>query len=556
MSKNANAAAEAKDWIDRGAPAFEDAHEAKEFIDTVEQLDREQRRVAWLEAEVRADAGSASARALRHSARAAELAGIRRKVSSSAETAVYRAAHQIEGREGERLSDSDYAVFRKAVKAAVTDSELDEKLGRLQRRESRKAEKIRVTAEPGPYETRSPHSWVRDSIAASDADMRALLADHGTSDMSKAAVEARLQRHATDVVHSLRSRNRHGKQVERMLREKNRHEDPIVHEQRAREEFRALTTGGGATASASGGGAAAFVAPAVIMAAWAEFRSPYRAFADQLNTSVALPAYGLQAYVPSVTSGTTVTTEAELSGVSEGDPVAGFSASPIVLKAGQINVTQQFLDRAGPGIAGDVILFAQLHEQLDAQVDAYALTQALAGAQTVTNAGTFALASATPGVGGFLGDLKKGKSKLTDTAGTRLRGTHCFATSDFVDYIGAYSDGNARPVFAPELDANHLPIRAQGDQGAEGYSGYVLTGLALFADDNIPASGANTQIVVCRADTILQLEGAPIPYLYPPTYAGNLDAVLGVRSYVATIPRFPAGVSVISGAAYAAITFA
>jgi hypothetical protein len=61
--------------------------------------------------------------------------------------------------------------------------------------------------------------------------------------------------------------------------------------------------------------------------------------------------------------------------------------------------------------------------------------------------------------------------------------------------------------------------------------------------------------VIARPDTILQLEGAPIPYCYPPTYAGNLDAVLGARAYVATIPRFPSGVSVISGAAYAASTF-
>ena len=175
--------------------------------------------------------------------------------------------------------------------------------------------------------------------------------------------------------------------------------------------------------------------------------------------------------------------------------------------------------------------------------------------QTVTNAGAFALANATSGVGGFLGDLKHAKSKLTDTAGTRLRGTHAFASSDLVDYIASYADGKARPVFSPELGDNRLPIGPVSDKTAEGYSGYVLVGLGLFADDNIPASGSNTQIILCRPDTILQLEGAAIPYLYPPTYAGNLDAVLGVRAYVATIPRFPSGVSVVSGAAYAASTF-
>lgn len=121
----------------------------------------------------------------------------------------------------------------------------------------------------------------------------------------------------------------------------------------------------------------------------------------------------------------------------------------------------------------------------------------------------------TSGVGGFVGDLKKAKSKLTDTAGIRLRGTHVFAVDDLVDYVIAYADAQGRPVFTPTLDDNRLPIRSVGDQAAEGYSGYVVSGLAMFGDSNI-----------------------------------------GVRCYVSTITRLPAGVSVISGSAYAASTFA
>jgi hypothetical protein len=58
-----------------------------------------------------------------------------------------------------------------------------------------------------------------------------------------------------------------------------------------------------------------------------------------------------------------------------------------------------------------------------------------------------------------------------------------------------------RPLFTPSFDDNNLPTRSQGDPLGEGYSGYVLVGLALMADDNIANYGttSQTQVVVCRA---------------------------------------------------------
>lgn len=542
----------------------EDVEDARETAELYEFARQERREFERAEAEERAAEASGENARVAHRARAFELERVQRKLDNSANGHLTLAASLVEGRENERLSDQEYGQFHKAVHRLADETDLRAKLRKLERREKAAAEVVR---EPGPYDdAASPHSWVSDVLVHTDPQAGLLdLRSSGLSDMRPEAVAERLGQHSRDVHRALLKHNRYGRQVERMMRESRRQGDVVEHERLYRQdlkaareaEFRAsLTTGGGVTASASGGGAAAFVPPAFVMARWAEFRSPYRSFADQLDNSVPLPDYGLEVYLPIVTAGTSVATQTELSGVSEGDPVTSLSGSPIVPKVGQITVSQQWLDRAGPGISGDVVLFQQLHEQLDAQVDSYAITQALTNAQTVTNSGTFSLANATAGVGGFLGDLKKAKSKLTDLAGTRIRATHCFATDDFVDYIGAYSDGNARPVFSPELDDNRLPIRSQGDQLAQGYSGYVLVGLALFGNSNIPLSGSNTQVIVTRAGTILLLEGEPIPYVYPPTYAGNLDALLGIRAYVATLPRYPAGVAVISGSAYAASTFA
>lgn len=556
--------AEARRMVAGLEPTFEDAEEAREYLALIEMAERAHKRIRALDEEERQEKRSPKTLALRHAAKASELESIARRSELDAEKHAHRAAGIIVGREEAALSDDDYARYRKAARASVEEAELSRRAKRQAKAERKAQEKIRVQHEPGPYETRSsPHSWVRDVLVSAEPSLRGLVDRSTTSKMDPEAVAERLSRHARDVGGALLTRSKYGKRIEALLREGRRQEDATIHERRYREEvsalrsaeFRALTTGGGATASAAGGGFAALVPPAILMDSWARYRSPYRAFADQLDSSVPLPEFGLEAYVPIVSTGTTVSTQTEGSGVSEGDPVTGFASGAIVNKAGQITVTQQFLDRAGPGIAGDVVLYRQLHEQLDAQIDAYAIAQALAGAQAVTNAGTFAVASAS-GVGGFMKDLKSAKNLLHDAAGVRLRGTHAFAIGDFCDYLSAYADAQGRPLFTPTLDDNRLPIRSVGDQAAEGYTGYVLVGLALFADDNIPNASSNAQIIVCRPDTILLLEGEPVPYCYPPSVAGSLEAVLGVRCYTTTIPRFPTGIASISGAAYLASQFA
>jgi HK97 family phage major capsid protein len=544
--------------VDPDVVPLDSAEESRAYLDELEAAERIARLEMWNEEAENAYTGSRVARSAEHADKARDVARIRKRLMAGAEGHLHRAASQLVGREDERLPDSEFAVFRKAVDRAVDERDLGAKLGAIEGEHRRAAVALRVT-EAGPYDDlSSPHSWVRDVLVQSDPEMRNFLSSRsGGSDMSVSAVAERLRRHGVDVSRAVQRRDAFGKRVRAQLSEQRRQADPDVHRRLAQEELRAFTTGGGATASASGGGAAAFVPPAVILEQFTEYRSPYRAFADQCNSSVPLPDYGLEVYVPTVTTGSTVTTQTEGSAVSEGDPVTSFAAGQVVNKAGQITVTQQYLDRAGPGIAGDQLLFAQIKSQLDSQIDVYALAQALSGAQTVTNNGAFTVTTAS-GVGGFLKDLKTAKNSLHDTAGVRLRGTHCFATGDFVDYISSYADAQGRPLFSPSYDGNHLPIRSQGDPAGEGFSGYVLTGLALFADDNIPTYGtiSQTQVIVTRPDTILLLEGAPIPYVYPPSVAGSLEAVLGVRAYVATIAKYASGVSAISGSAYAASTFA
>jgi hypothetical protein len=479
-----------------------------------------------------------------------EIELIRTRLASSVDAHVRLAAGALVRAGNNPLSDDDYKQFRGRVNHVAVNARLDAELRELSA--EYRSQQTRVVKEPGPYDAGSEHSWIQDVFATAG--------DGLTFGRMATGHAERLRRHGEDVGRALQERSEYGVAIERGYLAQHRQADRMLSEQRlttARQELRALASGGGATFSASGAGAASFIPPAILVDQWAQYRSPHTSFVDQLNHDVALPSWGMTAYIPAWTTGTTAGTHAEAAVVAEGDPVSAYVSGAVVEKAAQITASQVFIDRAGPGIEGDIIAWQQLKEQLGAQVDAYAITQAIAGAQTVSSSGAFALTTAS-GVGGMLGDLRKAKNLTRDAAGVRVQSTHCFATGDVVDFVSAYADAQGRPMFTPSFDDNNLPIRAGGDPDGEGYSGYVLTGLALYADDSIPTTTtANfAQIIVTRPSKILQLESAPVSYLMPQGAAANLESVLGVRQYVATIARFPSGVAVIGGAAYAAATFA
>jgi len=553
----------AKEVILTGESAIETPQQAREYLASREAARRIALAERWTDEERKRYEASPERIAEAHNRAAADLDTLARKLSSSVGERRERAAKVVRKHGAKKIPADQFAEVRADTAKMLSEDEAARQARKMAKRERRAAQPY-VTKESGPYDEGSPHSWIRDSLLARDASMRGLVTSRGNggSDMSDQAVQQRLQRHGEDVQRALRRGDKYGKRMRQIRHEQLRCEDENAHREsvrnaRAQELRGSFGTGGGASATSPGEGGA-FVSPAILLdSIWAPYKSPYAAFKEQCNKSIALPDYGMEIYLPEFTTGASVTSQTEGGSVSETDPVAAFGSSAVVLKVGQIEPSYQFLDRAGPGISGDQILFEQIKQQLDAQIDIYAINQALVSAQVVTENSAFTVATAG-GVGGFLGNLKSAKGKLHNTGGVRIKGTHAFATGNLVDFVSAYADAQGRPIFSPALDDSQLRLRAEGDPLAEGFSGYVLTGLALFQDDNIENVGttSNTQVIVCRPETILQLEGVPTPYLYPPSVAGTLNAVLGLRAYTATIARFKEGVSTITGSGYKASTFA
>jgi hypothetical protein len=503
----------------------------------------------------------------RHDRIAGDLGLIRMKTKEGAEAHARRAAQLVIDHGGGIMPPQDYTRYVGEARAAEASFAAIDAL-EARERSYRKLSKrqARVSHEPSPYAQDSPHSWVADVLASREPEFApSQVRTAGGSDMSPKAVLRRLDQHGQDIAEALAKRSTYGKRIERMLGESVRCENAHDHEKRSkaaiqsakefrppRREVRAFGTDGGASSTAPGE-ASAFVPPKLVLSQWASWRTPFASFVTQCKQED-LPPYGLNVYVPRVSGEMEVTSQTENASVAEKAPAAVLTKSAVVNKAGQIRVSQQFLDRAGPGVAGDVFLFQQLQVQLETGLDEYAINQALLEAQTVTNNEAFKF-SEKEGVGGLLGDIRKGKNLLATTGGVRLKASHIFAPSKFVNYIEAYAASTSGPVWAPELDGNQKGT--EGDPKSQGYSAYVLSECKVFADDNLPLTGTSTQyqVLIARPETILVFRSAPVFYCYPETYANTLDAALGSRVYTCCVPRWPEGVATLTGAFYKSSTF-
>lgn len=403
-------------------------------------------------------------------------------------------------------------------------------------------EDIRVTREPRTYTVDGPYSWFMDVAKAGfDADAR-----------------ARLREHAREVVYEMDHNTPEGRAAEAAIREQTRVGNAVDHQRRVREtrqraleervrgvEHRVDAT----TAAASLG---TFVTPAYVLEQWAPFRGVHRTFADQ-TTILPVPKYGMAVHIPALTTTASagVQPSGENTSVAETVPSGNDLTTPMQVFTGQITISQQLYDRGFHdseynGGAFDVVAGEQVRQQLNETINRYVLQQALNGAtQVAASATTFSLAS-------FYGDVGDLRNKLTDTSGVRIRASHIFTTSDLYSFVTRQLDANSRPVLLPQFNPGP-PAILDGTQHQKwwGFTGTVLPGILFwFVDDTIPAQGSNTQIIVSNPTKIVLFESDPLSFAYPQTLGNQLSVVVGMRSYVAAIPRYPGATAVVTGNAY------
>jgi hypothetical protein len=141
-----------------------------------------------------------------------------------------------------------------------------------------------------------------------------------------------------------------------------------------------------------------------------------------------------------------------------------------------------------------------------------------------------------------------------------------FTTSDLYSYVTRQVAAGGTPFFQPMLAFPGYPpqnaLLSGADDGWDGFAkkpswsrftGTMLPGqVAWFTDDNIPASGSNTQLFLLSPEEAIVLfeQQQPTLNVFPQTVANNLEIVLTVRKYCAFLARHTAGIQIIVGAAY------
>jgi hypothetical protein len=467
--------------------------------------------------------------------------------------------------DGGVMPPEDYSRYVAESRAAEASFAAVDALEKRERRYKKIAKgQARVSHEPPAYAPDSPHSWFRDTVAAQEPEFApAQTRTAGTSDMSRKAVLRRLDMHQTDIRAALRKGNKYGKRIEQILSERERTEDPSLHEKRRKEAIASakevrttpLGTDGGISATAPGE-ASAFVSPAFVLEAYARYRGVGRPFASQCK-QMPIPQYGMHVYVPYFSSASSVTEQTENAAVSESAPSTALESDTVKTITGQIIISQQLHDRGfyGGGTM-DAVIAEQLKEQVDQKVNEHVVAQAITGGKSISGASSANYEE-------FYKDLTSGREELADQAGTRLRATHFFSSTDFFGWFSKLVDTtNKRPLILPEQGLSGYPSSDAANtfdgEGAPRFAKYQQTvlpgGLVWITDDSLPLVGTTTKInllVSAPAVSIVVFESPqPIITVVPQQYANVLETIVNCRVYSAAVTRHASGTAVIQGSAW------
>gem|GEM_PF-3559769 len=431
---------------------------------------------------------------------------------------------------GRDLDDDVNGDANRRFKAAMTRAKAhQDRIEQLEAiaEEKRAILRVGVLREPRVYGPGSEHRYYRDL---------ALAAVPGHPEHRDAL--DRLHRYSRELALEVAGGSAEGRRALEVATTRGR-ERGDVHGER-----RAMTS-----SSASGG---AFVTPQYLVEDVALFRTFSPSFTMQA-TQVTDPGHGLQINVPAFTSPASAAVQAgENQGIDNVTPSGAYLTAPMVTVAGEVDISQQLLDRAGP-ILADEIVHRQLMTQVWTAVDAYVLGQALAGAGTVTDTHTTATPAAV--VQDLYSDLGTARAQMQTAAGTVLAPTHLFMTPTFYDWACALVDGSGRPLMTPVPAAAAMPVQPGRDGGSPvGYTGERILSTAVFTDGNIPTTnaGADTQLVMAHMPEVFVEVTEPALRTIPETLANTLSVVVQAYVLVGVIVRHAAAVQSITGARYPA----
>jgi HK97 family phage major capsid protein len=297
--------------------------------------------------------------------------------------------------------------------------------------------------------------------------------------------------------------------------------------------------------------------PQYLVAQYARASRTGRIYADQASHAVPLPAEGLSAIFPRLTTGTTAGVQAlESTALSTQDVVESDHTVPVRTIGGTLPVSRQALDRQR---YSDQVLYEDLVARYAVSLDTQCISGSGSSGQIQGVLGTSGIVTATAGTATAAGIWPK-IADVVQQINAAVDGLGYLATKIFMHprRWGAFTaalDSQNRPWIEPDTDA------ADEVHGA----GFVAVafGCRVYVDPNIPTNlgaGTNEDRIIVECHSLVNLlergDGAPITVGIEQQAGTSMQVQLVAYGYVAfTAGRYPAASGVVSGAGLATPTF-
>lgn len=421
----------------------------------------------------------------------------------------------------------------------IAEAETEERLAREQQEErDRKTggrpgvDDLRVGKEPLTYGPESPdNSYYRDLLFASQP----------TSKASQDAL-ARLRRHQEEM-DGIRS-HQPGSAEGRSLRKYDQDSARSA-------EQRAVSTG----ASSMGD----FAPPLYFLSDYAPFRTYGRTLLNCLK-SRPLPETGMTFSVPKVTTPTLAVNQTATGGentsVATRDMTSTYQTGTLQTVIDNLLVSQQYLDRVGPGVDGDIIVRDDQNRQINRSLNLYAWQSLFAslpvsGSSLLYNDTSF---NATK----FKHVMHGAKAAIRKTDGIVSYPTTFVGDADLWEQIEGAYDLQNRPLTVPQGVAFNPLAVGDESNAPEGYTGFRLASLPAFADESMwlawnggaaSAGYANDHVgIVADFDNAAWwMESTPVVRVLPQPYAAQLTVLIQSYVYCAFIDIYPQAMQLIFG---------
>lgn len=300
-----------------------------------------------------------------------------------------------------------------------------------------------------------------------------------------------------------------------------------------------------------------FAPPLYFLTEYAPYRDYGRTLISQLK-SHPMPETGMTFNVPRVTTPTEAAQQTSQNTFSTTRTmVSTYDTGTLATIIDNLKVSQQYLDRVGPGIGGDQIVHDDQTRQVNRQLNIFAWNKLLTKIKSTSEYVVYSTTAFNAQI--YNQKVHKGEAAISKLEGTVAYPTHLFTTIDLWETVEGSYDSSNRPYVVPQGVAFN-PLAVGDNAGVpEGYTGFHFAGLPAFKDQAMfvswkTTSSASSGTATCHPTMVgaldigaFWLEGAPVVRVLPQPYAATLTVLIQEFVYCALIVVYPGAFQVIVG---------